>query len=112
MLKKIGSLWKDELVRGSLVLFLMINLFNFLNYVFHFTMARMLTVEDYGVMVVLMSFVYVFSIPVEAIQTIISKYTSKFSKSPGKIKDLFLMTMKKAVRISVLLFMLFILAMF
>jgi len=108
MFKRILNLRKDELIRGSLILFIMINIFNLLNYVFHFTMARMLSIEDYGILVVLMSFVYIFSIPTEAIQAIISRYTSKFRNNEGKIKNLFLKSLKKGLRVALLFYIIFI----
>jgi len=107
MLKKIWELRKDELIRGGVILFIMINLFNLLNYIFHFAMARMLGPEDYGILVVLMSFAYIFGVPVEAIQAIISKYTTKFSDK-GKVKDIILRGMKKAASISGRLYLVFI----
>jgi O-antigen/teichoic acid export membrane protein len=42
-------------------------------------MARLLTPTDYGILVVLMSLIYIYTIPSEAIQGIFSKYTSKFN---------------------------------
>lgn len=107
MLKKMSDLWKDELIRGGFILFIMINLFNFLNYVFHFAMAHMLSPADYGIIVVLMSFAYIFGVPVEAIQAIISKYTTKFSDK-GKIKDVILRGLKRAAKISFFLYLIFI----
>lgn len=109
MIKKIRSLGRDELVKGSLILFIMINLFNFLNYIFHFSMARLLGPSEYGVLAVLMSIVYIFTIPSEAIQTIVTKYTSRFNikKKYGNIKDLFYRGMKKALYLSILLLIVF-----
>jgi O-antigen/teichoic acid export membrane protein len=52
-------------------------------------MAKMLGPSDYGILAVLMAFIYIFGIPGNAIQTIASKYTSKFNvnKEYGKMKD-------------------------
>ena len=78
----------SDLGKGSIILFIMINVFNFLNYVFHFSMARMLTPADYGILGILMSLLYIYSIPAEAVIGVVSKYTTKFSikKEYGKIK--------------------------
>lgn len=108
MLNKIRQLWKDELLRGSIILFVMLNLFNFLNYVYHFFMARMLTTSDYGILMSLFSLIYIFSVPGEAIQAIFSKYTSKYSENKGKLKDLLFRGLKKAVKISFLFYIAFI----
>ena len=79
MFKKIKKIWEDELIKGSFILFVLIGFFNLFNYLFQMSMARMLGPSDYGILAVLMSFIYIFSIPSEAIQTIISRYTSKFN---------------------------------
>ncbi len=109
MIKKIKSFKKDELLKGSLILFFMINIFNFLNYLFHFSMARMLGPADYGVLAVLMSVAYIFGISSEAIQNIISRYTSKINlkKEFGKMKNLLKRSLKKGFKISLLFFIVY-----
>jgi len=112
MISKIKNLKKDDLVRGSIILFMMMALFNILNYIFQMAMARMLGPADYGVLAVLMSIVYIFGIPSEAIQTVITRYVSKFEikKEYGKTKDLFIRSLKKGAVLSFILFTLFIFA--
>jgi len=109
MIKKLKNLGRDELVRGSIILFIMINIFNLLNYVFQFSMARMLGPADYGILAVLMSLIYIFTISAETIQTTISKYTSKFNvrEQVGKIKDIIYRGVKKGFKMSLLIFILF-----
>jgi len=53
-------------------------------------MARMLGPADYGVLAVLTSIIYLFSVPTNSIQTVVSKYTTKFSVKGehGKIKGI------------------------
>ncbi len=99
---------KNELIKGSLILFIFMNLFNFLNYAFHFFMARMLNIIDYGVLAVLMSLVYVFLVPSEAIQLVASKYSTMFNNELGKIKYLFSSMLKKSFRFGLLAYILFI----
>ena len=103
---------RDVLVRGSIILFMMMALFNIFNYAFQMAMARMLGPADYGILAVLMSIVYIFGIPNEAIQTIITRYVSKFeiSKEAGKMKDLFVRSLGKGMVLSFFLFILFVLA--
>ena len=110
MLKRIKSFGKEELVKGSLILFIMINIFNFLNYVFHFAMARILGPADYGLLAVLMSMAYIFSVPNEALQTIVSRLISKFNpkKEFGKMNFVLAKAIKKCLRIAVICFVLFI----
>ncbi len=111
MLKK---LFNTELGKGAVVLFITMNIFNFLNFLFHFAMARTLGPSDYGVLAVLMSIIYVYSVPTEAIQTIISRYTSKFNlaREYGKMKFLLFRTLKKGVGFSLAIFAISILASF
>ena len=99
----------DEFLRGSIILVVMFGLYNLLNYVFQISMARMLGPSDYGVLAVLMSIVYIFSIPSEAIQTIITRYTSKFNikKEYGKIKDLLFRSLWKGAIFSFIVFLIF-----
>jgi len=99
---------KDELVKGSIILFLMVGIFNVVNYAFHFAMARMLDPGNYAILVVLTSVGAIFSVPSEAIQTISSKYSSKFAKNAGKLKDLMIRGMKKALKLSSLCYLLYI----
>jgi len=106
MRKKFG---KDELMKGSLILFLMINVFNLFNYIFQFSMARMLSVADYGVLAVLMSIIYIFTVPSEAIQNIIAKHISKFNinKEFGKMKFMFKKSLKKSLFFAFVAFIIF-----
>jgi O-antigen/teichoic acid export membrane protein len=110
MIDEIKRLGKDELVKGSFILFIMINIFNLLNYLFQFFMARLLGPSDYGILAVLSSLIYIFAIPSEAIQTIMTKYTSdlNLNREYGKIKDLFYRTLKKTLKMSSVIFLLLI----
>ena len=110
MVKKfLSKIKKDELLRGSIVLLIMINVFNLFNFIFHFIMARMLDPTMYGILAVLMSFVFIYAIPAEAIQTVISKHATRFNikKEYGKTKDLLIVSLKKGLIIASILFVLF-----
>jgi len=102
---------KSELIKGSLILFIMINIFNALNWLFHLVMIRLLGKVDYGMLAVLMSIVYIFSVPFESIQTVISRYTSKFNlkKEFGKMKFLLFKSLKKCFQIALIFFIIFLL---
>jgi len=84
MIKKIMS---NELVRGSFILLVTIGIYNLLNFIFHFSMGRLLGPAGYGVLAVLMSIIYIYGVPSEAIQNLVSKYTSRlnFKKENRKI---------------------------
>ena len=110
MINKINELRKDALIRGSFILFMMLILYNIFNYVFQISMARMLGPADYSILAALMSTIYVFAIPNEAIQTVISKYTSKFTafNKKGKIKYLLFRSMNQGLLFSFFIFLILI----
>jgi len=98
-----------NLFGGSIILLITINIFNALNYFFHFAMARMLIPADYGVLAALMSILYIFNVPTEAIQTIIAKYSSQES-SLGKIKNIIKKSFRKAAKVSFMLILVYLAA--
>lgn len=106
MIKKIKNLGNDELIRGSFIILVLLIFYNILNYVFQLSMARMLGPADYGILAVMMSFIYIFGIPGTAIQTIASKYTSKFSMNnePGKMKDFLIRGLWKGFLFSLIIY--------
>lgn len=106
---KISRIRNDELVRGGFILFLMMIIYNVFNYAFQISTAKILGPADYGVLAVLMSFLYIFSIPSEAIQTAISRYISKFNikKEFGKMKDLAYRSLRRGVFFSLVMFLVF-----
>jgi len=110
MLNRIRNIRKDELIKGSFILFAMLGIYNVFNYVFQISMARLLGPADYGILAVLMSIIYIFAIPSEAIQNFITKYTSIFNvhNKLGKTKDLMFRSLKKSALLSLVMFILFI----
>ncbi|UZE93656.1 MAG: oligosaccharide flippase family protein [Candidatus Pacearchaeota archaeon] len=81
------------------------------SYLFYFIMARMLSVEDYGLLYSLIALTYLFTIPHETIRTVISKYTTEFwvKKEKGKIKELMIKAIKTISLISIITFVIFLL---
>lgn len=98
--------FNKTLLGGSFILLITFNIFNFLNFLFQFTMVRMLTPADYGVLAALFSVIYIFSVFNEAIQTIITKYTST-ETNLGKIKNLLKRSLRKGVLIALTAFLIF-----
>ena len=90
-----------SLIGGSLVLLISINLFNFFNFVFQLSMARLLTIAQYGILASLFSIIYIFGFFMESIQTIVAKYTAK-EKEKGKLKNILKKTVKKAWGVSLI----------
>ncbi|MCW8965859.1 MAG: oligosaccharide flippase family protein [Candidatus Pacearchaeota archaeon] len=94
MIKKfLGS----EFGKGTIVLLIMLNIVNIINFIFHFVMGRMLGPEGYGILAVLMSLIYIYTIPAESIQNLISRYITRFSvnKEEGKAKFMILKSLNK-----------------
>ncbi len=105
---------KNELFRGSLILFILINLGNLINYLYQIIMARMLGPSDYGILAVLISFTYIFAIPTLAIQTAVSKKIAIFNvqKEYSKMKGLFFSFLKRLFILSLIVFVLFVILSF
>jgi O-antigen/teichoic acid export membrane protein len=104
MIKKIFS---SELGKGAFILLVMMNIFNLINFLFQFIMGRALGPEGYGTLAALMSLTYIYTIPTEAIQNIIAKYTSKFNlkKQNKKIKFIMFKSLKKGFRVGFWIFL-------
>src|SRR3989344_7970386 len=98
----------NELVKGSFTLFIFMNLFNVFNYFFHFISARLLGPVEYGVLAVIMSMVFVFAIPADSIQVIISRYSTKYNlKNKGIIKGLMGKAFKKFTLVGIVALIVF-----
>jgi O-antigen/teichoic acid export membrane protein len=100
---------KSEIIQSSFILLIFMNLFNVAGYIFQSISARMLGPSDYGILAVLMSIIYIFGVPSEAIQTIISKYATKFSinNEDYRIKNLMNRGLKKFLFLGIFCFFIF-----
>ena len=94
------------LISGSLILLITFNIYNYFNFIFHFFMVRMLSEADYGILATLFSMLYMTGVFSESIQTIITKYSAS-EKNSGKLKNLFSRTIKKSLKISLIIFVVF-----
>lgn len=96
---------------SGLSLFIFLNIFNFLNLVFNFASARLLGPIDYGILATLMSLVFIFNIPNETIQIIVSRYATKYSaeKNFSGIKNLLVKSFRKFGICAVIFFAVFLL---
>ena len=70
-------------------------------------MARMLSVEDYGVLASLFSIIYIFTIFSESIQTIVTKYVVLCENNIGKVRDLVMRSFKKSSRVALGVFFIY-----
>ncbi|MEK6817205.1 MAG: oligosaccharide flippase family protein, partial [Nanoarchaeota archaeon] len=105
---------KNELFKGSLILFILINLGNLINYLYQIVMARMLGPSDYGILAVLTSLTYIFAIPTLAIQTVVSKKIAIFNlkKEYNQMKSLFFGFLRKLFVFSFIIFIFFVILSF
>jgi O-antigen/teichoic acid export membrane protein len=83
------------LLSGSLILLVAFGVFNIIGALFHFSMVRMLSITDYGILVVLFQIIYIMTIFSESIQAIITKYTLS-AKNNGQLKNIYKRTFLKA----------------
>jgi O-antigen/teichoic acid export membrane protein len=109
ILKQFYHLRKNELFLGSLVLLILLNFGNVINYIFQVVMARMLGPVEYGTLAVLTSIIYIFGVPTLSIQTIVSKHTTKLAVKGeyGKIRGFFEFMTKKCLLIALVIFIVF-----
>lgn len=105
-MKMLKQLFSNEFRKGALILFITLNIFNFLNLLFHFIMGRMLGPADYGILAALMSLIFLHGIPSESVQNLVSRYTSKFNvkKENGKIRYLMSRAISKGIFIVIVLY--------
>jgi O-antigen/teichoic acid export membrane protein len=96
--QKLKILSLNEFFRASIILIVLMNIANILNYVFQFVMARMLGPADYSVMAVLTSILYIFNFPSTSIQTVMSRYATVYSlkKEFGKLRGIMDAFIKKS----------------
>ena len=98
--------FEKELFKGSLVLLIGLNLFNFLGFAFHLSMTRLLSIADYGILATLFSILYFLGIFSESVQTVVTKYSSQ-EKDLGKLKNIFNRSLRKAFNISLGIFLVY-----
>ncbi len=97
------------LIRGSIVLLVFFGIYNFLNFMFHFSMARLLGVEEFGTLSALYAIIYMLGIFTESIQLVFTKFSSG-EKNNGKIKGMLKSSSKKFFVYSLVIFMIYAIA--
>lgn len=92
-----------NLIKGSIILLISYNIYNALNFFFHFFMVRLLSINEYGILAALYSIIYMLAVFTESIQTVITKYTTK-EKNKGKLKNILKRSYKKTFLVSMGIF--------
>src|SRR3989344_3186180 len=102
----IKKIFNSELFVASFVLFVLINLGNFINYIYQFSMARLLGPASYSILAVLISMTYIFGIPTTSIQAVVSKNITKLKTNLdyNGMKRIFLSLISKLFLISIIIF--------
>ncbi len=82
---------KNRLLKGSLVLFVGSNIANVGSYLYHLLMGRMLGPADYGVLVSLISVLYILGVAAVTLNTVVVRFSSTFRAKGeyGKMYSLF-----------------------
>ena len=101
---------EDKFLTNSAIFFTGSFLASVGGYLFHFLMARMLTVGAYGELQSLLAVFVIIGVPAAVLSTILVKYTAKFKaeQNLNKIYSLFSFFTKKLLIITVIFFTLFI----
>ncbi len=87
-----------ELIKGSAVLLIGFGIFNFIHFLFQLLLARLLSVEEYGLLASVFVIVYISSVFSESIQNFMVKYAAG-EQDGGKIKNLIKRITKKITKI-------------
>lgn len=95
-----------DLVRGSFILLIVFNIYALINFIFQSSMARLLSIADYGVLAALLYLVYFLGIFAESIQTVFAKITS-IEKDNRIIKNIFRRSMRKLFPITLIFFLIY-----
>lgn len=98
-----------EVVKGSIILLIGVNIFSALGFIFQLSMARLLTLAEYGVLATLFSILYFLGLFTESLQTLVAQYASRESNT-GKIKNVLKRTLRKALFLSLVLFIVYLIA--
>lgn len=94
------------LLGGGLILLIAFNVYNAINFIFQFFMARMLSISEYGILAALFSISYVFGVFSESIQTVLMKYSAS-EENGGRLKNLLKKSLRNSLSISFILFILY-----
>ncbi len=89
------------------MLLFLVGIFNILNFLYHLIMARIMPVEDFGMLKRVFAFLYIGAIFMESVQTVVVKYASNYKQNNGKLKSIFLRTNKEIIPTAVIVAVVF-----
>ena len=112
MIKKLISYYKkSRFLKDNIILFIGSIVSGVLGFIFHFYMGRILGPANYGILGVILSIIYIFSIGLNTLQIGITKFTSDFNakKEYSKVSYLINRSVKKLTIYGIMLLIIFIL---
>ncbi len=109
--RTVDKIKKDKFLANSTVFFIGSLLFSLGGYFFHFLMARMLSVKDYGELQSLIAVSTIVGIPSATLLTSLVKYSAHFKarQQMGKVYSLFSIFTKKILLVGLIFFIIFVL---
>jgi len=96
----------QDLAKHSAIMLISTMAANFFNYLYQLLMGRLLSKEDYGVLYGLLSLIYIVSVGGAAVQTSVTRYTSKLKahKEYGKIRYLWDFSTSRTLLLGIVFF--------
>lgn len=110
-MKLFKKILKNPLLKGSFILFVGTNIVNFGSYLYHLLLGRLLGPTEYGVLVSLISLMYIVSVFSTTLSAVVVKFAASYKakNNYGKIFSLFYQFSKKFLILGAVLFLGFIL---
>lgn len=96
------------LIKGSVILLVAFGLYNLLNFIFQASMARLLTLAEFGILSALYQLIYLFSGISESIQITMVKFSAN-EHNKGKMKNILKRALRKSAVLTVGLFLVYLL---
>jgi len=98
------------LLKGSIVLLITFGLFNLFNFLFQWSMVRLLSPSDFGSLATLFAIISILGVFTDSIQTVITKYVSN-EKENSKIKGIIFASFKNANKLAFALLIIYLIIM-
>ncbi len=89
------------------MLLFLVGIFNILNFLYHLIMARIMPIEDFGMLKRVFAFLYIGAIFMESVQTVVVKYASNYKQNNGKLKSIFLRVNKEIIPTAIVVAVIF-----
>ncbi len=107
--KNVLHLFRNPAARNSFIMFFGTMIINFGAYLYQLVVIRIFGPEQYGEFATLISFLFLFSVPANVLQIVLTKYFSIYKARDhiGEARSLFVKTMRWIIGLSLLAFPIF-----